>query len=453
MSFIDRLKAKLGRVFGLLRKETSLQKKMSSVGHLLTGNFLGSLIGLIAFTLTARALGPVEYGMLALCFSYTRAIERVISFQSWQPLIKYGAGLKGPEGDADLKSLLKFGLCLDMAAAGVSWVIAVGVALIAASLLQLTESSQQLLLAYCTVLLFQVSGMPTAVLRLFGHFRMMAYGQFSTAVIRLVLCGIGIAFNGGLFEFAMIWILTQIIGSLIFVVLAFRILHKQGIRNVLRAPLSGISKRFPGIWGFAWSANLSLTIRSTAFEGDTLLVGWLADPASAGLYHIAKRVGRMIQQVGVQVQTVVYPDVARLWAQKAYAEFKRSIIQVEMILLAFGLSVFVFFYFSIGIILRWSAGPEFLAAAPLVIVQTIAGSITLSGSALRSALLAMGLQHKLLMMVIAATAAFHCTAFLLIPYMGAMGANIAHIVMAIILAGGMFAMFRKGFLAKTIGSD
>ena len=160
MSIRDRLKAKLGRIFGQWRKETSLHEKLSSVGHLLTGSFLGSLIGLIAFTLTARALGVVEYGMLALCFSYTRAIERIISFQSWQPLIKYGAGLKGPEGDADLKSLLKFGLCLDVAAASLSWLIAVVLAFAAGSILQLTASSQQLLLAYCTVLLFQVSDPP-----------------------------------------------------------------------------------------------------------------------------------------------------------------------------------------------------------------------------------------------------------------------------------------------------
>jgi O-antigen/teichoic acid export membrane protein len=449
MSIRDRLKAGFGEIFMAWRGEKGLHEKISSIGHLLTGNFLGSVIGLVAFTLTARALGPVEYGMLALCFSYTRAVERVISFQSWQPLIKYGAGLRGTGGEADLKSLLKFGLCLDIAAASVSWLLAISVALIASSLLHLSESSQHLLLAYCSVLLFTVSGMPTAVLRLFGHFRMIAYGQFGSSVIRLVLCGIGFALHGGLFTFAVIWILTQIIGSIIFVVLAFRVLHQQGIKNVLGAPLRGISNRFRGLWGFAWSANLSLTIRSTAFEGDTLLVGWLADPASAGLYHIAKRVGRTIQQIGVQVQTVIYPDAARLWAHGSYDEFKRSIIQIEMLLFAFGVAVFIFFFFSIGTIIEWTAGPQFLAAAPLVIVQTIAGSVTLSGSALRSALLAMGRQHALLMIVIVATVAFHITALLLIPQIGAMGANIAHIVLAIFLGGGMLRVFREEFFRKT----
>ena len=445
MQNYDKLKGRLRRVAGAWRQEKDFKKRFLSIGHLLTGNFLSSLIGLMAFALTARALGPAEYGLLALCFSYTRGVERIISFQSWQPLIKYGAGLKGVEGEADLKSLLKFGLSLDVLAALVSWVIAIGLTLIAAPILGIEESTIVLVLAYCSVLIFHVSGMPTAVLRIYGHFKLIAYGQFTASLVRLVLCGIGVALGGGLFEFALIWIATQIFSSLFFVVVAFRTLHRRGIKGVLLAPLTGISARFPGIWGFAWSANLSLTIRSTAFECDTLLVGLLADPASAGLYHIAKRVGRTIQQIGVQVQSVIYPDVARLWANHAYKEFKRSILQVEAVLLGFGISVFIFFYFTIEMILQLTAGPAFLAAAPLVLVQTLAGGITLSGSALRSALLSMGLQNKLLIVVIVATASFHIVALLLIPRIGAMGANIAHIVLASVMAGGMLAMFRKGF--------
>src|SRR3546814_8834235 len=85
------------------------------------------------------------------------------------------------------------------------------------------------------------------------------------------------------------------------------------------------------------SSDLSLTLRSSAQQLDTLLVGALADPASAGFYHIAKQVGRMAQQIGVHVQAVLYPDVARLWAAGAIQEFRRAILQVEVMLAAFGI--------------------------------------------------------------------------------------------------------------------
>ncbi len=119
--------------------------------------------------------------------------------------------------------------------------------------------------------------------------------------------------------------------------MAFHTLRRQGIHRLLTTSVRGVTRRFPGIWGFAWSANLSLTLRKSAQEFDTLLVGALTDPAAAGLYHIAKRIGRVGQQVGAQVQAVLYPDVTRLWAQGRVREFKRLIVQIEALLLALSL--------------------------------------------------------------------------------------------------------------------
>lgn len=140
----------------------------------------------------------------------------------------------------------------------------------------------------------------------------------------------------------------------------------------MSAPLRGITAKFPGLWKFAISANLSLTIRSSANELDTLLVGYLADPTSAGLYHIAKRIGRIAQQAGVQVQAVLYPELARAWATKAVGAFHRAVAQMQGLLLAFGLLLIGGLYLLIGPLLTWAAGPDFAAAGPLVVVQSIA---------------------------------------------------------------------------------
>src|SRR3546814_10472808 len=108
------------------------------------------------------------------------------------------------------------------------------------------------------------------------------------------------------------------------------------------------------------SSDLSLTLRSSAQQLDTLLVGALADPASAGFYHIAKQVGRMAQQIGVHVQAVLYPDVARLWAAGAIQEFRRAILQVEVMLAAFGIAVVLLLLAAAMPILLYTAGPAFL---------------------------------------------------------------------------------------------
>ena len=122
---------------------------------------------------------------------------------------------------------------------------------------------------------------------------------------------------------------------------------------------------------------------------------------------------------------------------------RRTILQIEFLLTSFGVAVFIFFLFTAEPLLRWTAGPEFVAAAPLLIVQTVAVTMTLTGTALRSALLAMGRQREVLAIVLVATTAFHVTALLLIPLVGAMGANIAHVLLGTLWAVGLTVAFRR----------
>jgi O-antigen/teichoic acid export membrane protein len=224
---------------------------------------------------------------------------------------------------------------------------------------------------------------------------------------------------------------------------AIRELRRQGVTGLLRASMRGVTTRFPGLWKFALSTNLSLTLRSSAQQFDTLLVGALAGPAAAGFYNIAKSIGKMAQSVGANVQAVIYPDVARLWAANAVAEFRRAVVQVEVVLAAFGALGFLFFLFTAEPLLRLTAGPEFASAAPLLVVQMIAVTLTLAGSAANTGLLAMGLQQKSLAVVIASTLAFHLSALVLIPHFGAMGANFAHVIRGLIWLASLFVIFRS----------
>ena len=424
-------------------REKLLHIRLINVGHLLTGSVFGSIVGMMAFVVTARALGPADYGLLALAYSYGRAVQLLVAFQSWQPLIKYGAELQEAGRHDDYRSLLKFGLLLDVAAAAVAFLVAVGLALAFGPLIGVSKEATLLVLIYSTTLLFQINGFPTAVMRLGGRFWVVAYGSQINTVMRLVLCLIGLLTGAQLLYFVIVWTATQIVGSLVFLILAFIEMRRQGVHHLLSAPLSGMSRRFKGLWTFTIGSNIELTVRSSASQFDTLIVGALAGPTAAGFYHIAKRLGRLVAQCGVQVQAVLYPDVARLWARKDVASFRRAVLQMEILLITFGVAIVAGTWLGIQPLLRWTAGPEFMAAAPLATVQMIAVAMTLGGSAARTALLAMGRQPAILKIVLGATAVFHITALTAIPLMGAMGANIAHVAMGTVWLIALSVVYHK----------
>lgn len=433
--------------------DSASRNRLRHVMHLLTGNAASMLIGLASVALVARGLGPVEYGMLALTFSFTQAIERLVSFQSWQPMIRYGAELNTPEHHDDLKRLLKFGLMLDLAGAMAGWLIAIALTAAGGYLFGWDAETLRLVFIYSTVLLFALTGMPTAILRITGRFRTVAYGQVFSGLVRLAACGIAFVLEADLMTFALVWMGTQIVSSLTTLFMSLYVLRQEGIRGMLRAPLAGVTERFPGLWKFTWSANISLTIWSSAQQFDTLIVGALAGPGEAGLYHIAKRVGRLAQQMGGQVQAVVYPEVSRLWASGAVVEFRRVVREVELMLIAAGVIGVIAMIFIAGPAIRLTAGPEFVGAAPLLIAQMVAMALTISGSVTRSALLAMGQQQRVLHLVVLTTAIFHATAFLLVPRIGAMGANVAHIALGATWLTGLLIVFRQEVRKHALGRE
>lgn len=404
--------------------------RLANVGHLLTGDMASTMIGLAVFAVTARALGVEQYGQLALIYSYVRAIEQLVSFQSWQPLIKYGAAAQ-EEQHEDYRVLLTFGLAIDIAAAVMAFAIAAILAVAIGPSLGISRELLLLTVGYSATLLFGIRGFPTAVMRLGGRFRLIAYSWLVSGLLRLALCGIGLATGAGLGFFVAAWGVTQALGAIIFLGLAFYELRQTKVRLAEFRSMRGIPARFPGIVRFLFGANLELTIRSTTREFDTLLVGSLSDPASAGLYHVAKRFARLTQQLGDKVQTVLYPDLARLWVRRNMAAFRRAIVETEIILALFGASVLAGAILAIEPVLYLVVGEEFVAAGPLVVVQMLAVLFVLTGAALRTALIAAGYQAQVLKTVFVATLVFHASAILLVPMVGPIGANIAHVLLGL----------------------
>jgi O-antigen/teichoic acid export membrane protein len=430
--------------------DASLRTRLTNIGHLMSGNAAGTVMGLLAMLVTARALGPTEYGVLALTYAYVRTVGKVVGVQSWQPLIKYGAELRTEHVD-DYRALLKYGFVVDILAALASFCVAVGFAIFLGPLFGLSQEAIRYVLIFSVVLLCDLAGVPTAVMRLAGRFRMVAYGAAANGVLRTVLCALGLIMGADLLYFIAIWAMTQILGSLLLLFFTFRELHRQGIKGIARTSLRGVRARFEGLVGFTLAGKAEMTVRSSANEFDTLIVGAFGDPASAGLYHIAKRLARVVLQMGVQVQAVLYPDVARLWAVRAVGEFRRTVGQMEVLLAMFGVACLVATIIAIGPFLTLTVGPEFAGAASLAIVQMFAVVLQLSGSAVRTAMLAMGRQPTVLKIVLISTIAFHITAFTLIPQYGPVGANIAHVVMALIWVAGVTIAFRSALKSASPG--
>ncbi|NJM36364.1 MAG: oligosaccharide flippase family protein [Rhodomicrobium sp.] len=209
-----------GRALAEMRGDAALRKRAINVGHLLLGNFGAAGISLGAVILAARGLGPESYGVLALAASFVQAVERFVSFQTWQPIIRYGANLKEAGATKDFKALIKFGFLLDLSTALGGWAIACGLALLGANLFEWEAETTRAALLYASVLLVAVNGTPTGVLRLVGRFKEIAYVQSISMTVRAILCVWALLAQGGLLAFVAIWTFTHMLGAALLIAAA-----------------------------------------------------------------------------------------------------------------------------------------------------------------------------------------------------------------------------------------
>lgn len=421
-------------LLAVLQDNALLKSRIGSVFHLLTGNFGVALTMLASTAVAARTLGPADFGALALVLAIGRVCERILRFESWQPLIRFVAAEENAADPQRLSQLYAYGLLLDVVSSLLAAVLCVIIGWLAAGLVGLSPEQGDLVAIYAIAIAANIRGMASATFRMAGKFRTLAYVQFVGALTRLALALLVYFTGGGLVEFIVAWTLAQTIDALVFNWVALRTLAKSGTPSPFKASWRGLPSQFPGFLGFAFSTNLSSALRTLTHEADTLLVGFFAGPSAAGLYFLSRRIAKIAQQGGDLVQTVAYPDLARMWNANGVANFGQTVKWLQIVL-ATGAVIAIGLCWLAG---EWALhivfGPDFVDAFPMLFAQLFAVALILHAAPSRSALLAMNRPTYVLAIAAGSTAIFFATAFAAMPSMGAVGANLAHIAFGLVTA-------------------
>lgn len=408
-------------------------RRLVNIGHMLTGNFLNAGVMLASVALAARALGPDAWGSMVLVLALASTIERLVRFESWQPLIKFAAEEENEADPVRMARLYGYGVLLDMATAALSAFLLVLLAALA-PLVGVHGIPLAAATVYALALLSRVTGAPGAALRLDGRFRAVAYSQIWTNVLRTALAALCLWMGSGLMGFVIAWTVAEVAYNLYFIWLGQQSLTRQGVPFPLGVPLRGLRHDFPDFLSFAWSTNLSTALRTLTHEADELVVGALAGQKAAGMYNLAKRIAKMGQQIAGQVQTVIYPELARMWRNGDRAMFRNTIFHTQMLLSGTGTAIAILTWFLGEWLLRIGPGAQYVAAFPLLMSQVVAVLFIMHSAPARSALLSMG-QPKLVLHVFAlSTVIFYVVAVPGLVYFGPIGASIAHIVLAVVTA-------------------
>lgn len=420
-----------------------LRGMLRQIGHLVSGNTAAVVLGMVTLSFMAQMLGPALLGILAMIESYGRLVDQVVRLETWQAIIRYGAAALEADDERGFCDLIEFGIALDLLGAAAAGLVTLAAVPLVGAAIGWDQQTELMASLYAIAVAFGISSTPTGVLRLFDRFATIAWVDPVLAVFRLAAVAITWVLGGSLPELLAIAIVVPCVQRSVIAAMAWRELRRRGF--TVRPSLGALRKgaAYPGIWMFTLSANGTVLLRKGTQELDILVIGAIAGPIGAGIYQVVRKFTLTAMKAGAMVQQVVYPNLARLWARHDLAGFTAAVRQIEMITVGVGIALVTGAVFIGDSALRIIAGPAFEDGHVPLIVQSVAGFLFLAGSALRPALMTIGLQPAVFRIAALSAVAFFATLYLATPALGISGAGVAHIVFNLIWLPACLRLFAR----------
>lgn len=418
------------------------RRLLKHAGILLSGGVIGAGLAFLSNLLAARYLGAGALGRIVLVQSLVLAIDRLVNFQSWRTVIKYGADARESGTEGAFEAVLKFGTLLDMASALTGAVLAVAATFPAAHLLGWDEATHRMAMVYGGLITLNLAGTPTAVLRMNDRFGVFVWQRALAGSTKLVGVVAAWVLDAGPLAVLGAWMLGDLVAWLSIMIPAWFELRRQGQQGFLATSLAGLRRRHPGIVRFALVTNAATAIRMASKQIDDFLVGALLSEAAVGLYKVAKQFAMLIGLAQDPLTHAAYPDMTRQVAANDRPAFRRGLVYSARIAAALAVPYWLLFAVAGGFILRLTVGPEFVDARGVLLWYTGAHAIGLIGFFLPPSTMALGRPQASLAAISAATVVYFAAIVPLVRAFELAGAGIAYVVFYVVWATMMAVSLR-----------
>ncbi len=404
------------------------RKLFKNTGLLLGGDTISAVLGVLTFAVSARALGTEKLGMLVLIDAYVRIIDKLVNFQSWQFIIKYGSDALENKDSGGFKALVKFGTLIDCLTALIGFITSLALTNVIARWQNWSPEMTNFAMIYSGIILFDFAGVPTGVLRIFDKFKLFSIQKSVTSSIKFVGALLAWIFGYGFKGFVIVWMLTEIVDYVSLTVMAWVEMHKRGFSRIWAEPLKGITRRFPGIWNFLISTNLTGSVKVGFRELDILIVGKMLNLTDVSLYKLAKKLCAALDRVTNPLFQSIYPELTKLWAKRDYKNFKHVVWKMTFLMGAVSLLSWIVFIFTGHWIIAVMAGSEFKDAYAVTVWYLLANGIAITTLPLAPMILAMGKAHLSFWIQFLPTLIYFPILIWMINAWGLVGAGYSYIV-------------------------
>lgn len=410
----------------------------NNIVHALQGEFGVALFSFLAIACLTHSLGAATYGYYALVLVYVETINRLLNFQTWDAIIKFGHDYFAVNDAIALKRLVQRCIKIDLATVILAFVVAWGGLQLFMGFYELPTDLWIVGAAFCLLILSHAADFSIGIFRLFDRFDLIRNIQVACAVLRFALFATAAWMELGLLAFVLALVISEGLGALARIYY-FRCLWNKKISelSVQSVSISTRADRMEGLWSFLIHNNVAQAVRGLQRQLDVLVLGKLLPASEVGVYKLALQLGGVMDNLTRPVFYVVFPELAKLLSNGKKKEVLQTILTTAVWLGVVVLLAMVGLHLIGAQAIGFIFGAEFSSGYPIVQIYLLAILFSCFSTPLSSAVLASGLSKAMLYIQIVATVVFFLALSRLVEVYGTYGAAAAHsvyFISAIILA-------------------
>ena len=404
--------------------QTNSQRVIKNFGVVLRGRGIAAVLNLVALALMAKALSPVEFGLVVLLHTYVLAIRGLLNFRTFEAVVKYGVPLHASGESDNLRRLLRVTSSVDVIASIMATLLGVLAASITGKFLHWDAQMVTTAAVYSLVMLTTATGTPNGVLRLYDRFDILGIWYTISPAIRLFGVAIAWFYHAGMLVFVGIWAFAFLVENCWIFLRGHREVRQHMSESIWRGfrfrelteTTTGF-RRFLGV--IYWQTNVDMLPKHLA----VLLAGSLLGPAGAGMFRLANDFSTILSKPGLMLREVLFPDLSRMLHNKD-AGVHELMYRAVMIAGVSGLSL-VALSIPLGAPILGFIGADYTPAAPLMTLMLLAATFELAGSPLRAAAYALGGAGTVLRIYALSAVVYLGLFFVFTPPLGLVGPGIA----------------------------
>lgn len=364
-----------------------------SIAHnaswLLLGKIVAAVLSLIYLGLATRALGKTGFGQFVIILGTGQTIAALVSFETWQILLRFGMDRIEEGRSEKLGRLVAFCMTLDLAGALIGTVLAIVGVQILGPFFGWSPAVRHDALIFCILLLVSERSAPIGILRLFDRFEAAALAETVTPVVRLIGALIVVSLGASVRGLLAAWAVAEIATAAMHWFLAMRLIPLRARWWTLDG-LRAVPGEHPGMWRFAGIVNATSTFGLVGKQVAVLLVGASVGAAAAGGYRIAHQLGQALANISEMLSRATFTELMRARATQTSQQLA-LLFRRASIMAALTASVMIAIMLLFGkLLLSVLGGGQYAAALPLVLMLGTAAALDAAGVSFEPALLATG---------------------------------------------------------------